>query len=137
MGWEFRRSPPAFDWRTVRQRCLTSSLRLASPPRELLTLSCTRAMAPMRGLLIKRAFQIASASCGPRALGAVLSVVAEVTPLAEGRQVEQPASLRPLVVHVGGGQNHDRPGVFAEAVVVDPAPLATVPSPVEPYEPGA
>ena len=50
-----------------------------------------------------------------------------MTPLAECRQVEQPASLRPLVVHVGGGQNHDRPGVFAEAVVVDPAPLATVP----------
>ena len=37
-------------------------------PRELLTLSCTRAMVPMRGLLTKRAFQIASASCGPRAL---------------------------------------------------------------------
>ena len=81
--------------------------------------------------------QLRAAGPFPLALGAVLSVVAKVTPLAECRQVEQPASPRPLVVHVGGGQNQDCPGVFAEGLVVDPTPLATVPSAIEPYEPRA
>ena len=58
--------------------------------------------------------QLRAAGSFPPALGAVLGVVSEVASLAECRQVEQPASLRPLVVHVGGGQNHDRPGIFAE-----------------------
>ena len=50
IGLEFRRGASAFDCRTVRQRRLTSSFRLASPARKLPTLSCTAALLPKHGL---------------------------------------------------------------------------------------
>ena len=43
---ESRRSASALDGRTVRQRRLTSSFRLANPVKKLLTLSCTAALLP-------------------------------------------------------------------------------------------
>ena len=87
-------------------RTLTSTGALS--PLELLdrtsaSYSVSRQQAAHQGGVSDRQRQLRTAGPFPPALGAVLSVVAEVAPLAECRQVEQRASLRPLVVHVGGG----------------------------------
>ena len=65
-GGEFGRSASALDCRTVRQRRLTSSLRLTSPARKLPTLCCTKALAP------RHRFPVASSLAQPQMASSAL-----------------------------------------------------------------
>ena len=66
LGRDSRRSASALDCRMVRQRRLTSSFRLASPARNLPTLSCTTALLP------KHRFPVTSSRTQPQMVSSAL-----------------------------------------------------------------
>ena len=69
-----RRSASALDCRTVRQRRFTSSLRLASPARNLPTLSCTKSLLP------RHRFPVASSLAQPHIASSALKSGLYCTP---------------------------------------------------------
>ena len=72
-----------------------------------------------------------------RAARSWLSVMVQVAPLTERREVKQACGLRTLVIHVSRCEHHLRPGDRMRLIVSGAAPFAAIPRPDEPHESGA